>query len=236
MIEPRPRASFILPRVSVHAVCHTTHGGQPAPVPRGRRGGRCLPQPVATPQSARCMLPTTSQTSPPGAPRHANPHVRARDTLCANACGKAEDATGAAISSRDADGAACMLFGAMRGYDAHAHPCATTMKQCWAAPSQGHGRPTQRRPVRHTTRREKTLRTCDGNTGSHRGSVGTGHLADQSATLLPQTSDLRRARERASREPRPGTASHATRDPARARHDTCTRYAVWDVNRASREP
>ena len=161
VIEPRPRASFILPRVSVHAVCHTTHGGQPTPVPRGRRGGRCLPQPAATPQSTRCMLPTTSQTSPPGAPRHANPHVRARDTLCANACGKAEDATGAAISSRDADGAACMLFGAMRGYDAHAHPCATTMKQCWAAPSQGHGRPTQRRPVRHTTRHETTLRTCD---------------------------------------------------------------------------
>ena len=64
------------------------------------------------------------------------------------------------------------------------------MMQCWTAPSQGYGRPTQRRPVRHTTRREKTLRTCDGNTGSHRGSVGTGHLADQSATLLPQTSDL----------------------------------------------
>ena len=126
-------------------------------------------------QSTRC---TTARQSP---------RARKRDTLCANACGKAEDATGAAISSRDADGAACMLFGAMRGYDAHAHPCATTMKQCWAAPSQGHGRPTQRRSVRHTTRHEMTLRTCDGNTGSHRGSVGTGHLADQSATLLPQT-------------------------------------------------
>ena len=170
------------------AIPHTEGSRPPSRAAEGAEGV-CRSQ-WQRPSPRGACYPQTSQTSPPGAPRHANPHVRAReDTLCANACGKAEDATGAAISSRDADGAACMLFGAMRGYDAHAHPCATTMMQCWAAPSQGHGRPTQRRPVRHTTRREKTLRTCDGNTGSHRGSVGTGHLADQSATIT--TSDLR---------------------------------------------